>query len=234
MQVFGIFINWVIFCLIWCHFQLNEEWRQGRVALTAASPTHLCKNELGSEVEGVQFVGLLQLPPLLLYQALDGVLQLLAVTQQRQRWRLKARANVHRSRAWRQCCSRCRLVPAVDPVQLEVDLRLDQHRLPRVKVLLDLQQQLLLCTAEKRRRWVVTSPRSAGCSGQPSLSPFTAAPRKSRLEMSTTVPRSRLRTSTFCRFFRASRCVCVEELHTCTVCCTPGPVRAATEEPAQK
>lgn len=45
--------------------------------------THLCKYELGSEVEGVQFVCLLQLPPLLLDQALDGILQPLAVTQRR-------------------------------------------------------------------------------------------------------------------------------------------------------
>lgn len=195
-----------------------------------ASRTHLCKYELGGEVEVVQFVRLLQLSPLLLYQALDCVLQLLAVTPERH---IKTRPNVHRETSRRQSRLRRRLVPAVDPVQLEVNLRLDQHRLPRVEVLLDLQQQLLLCTAEDRRwRWP-WGHRWGGAelSAELSRSPFTAAPRKSRLEMSTTVPRSRLRTSTFCRFCRSSRCACVEELHTCTVCCTPGPVRAAAEEP---
>lgn len=47
-----------------------------------ASWIHLRKYELSSEVDGVQFVCLLQISPLLLYQALDGILQLLPVTQQ--------------------------------------------------------------------------------------------------------------------------------------------------------
>lgn len=44
--------------------------------------------------------------------------------------------------------------------------------------------------------------------------------------MSTTVQRSRLRTSTWAKLSRLSRCVCVEELQTSTVCCTAGPVSA--------
>lgn len=43
---------------------------------------------------------------------------------------------------------RC-LVPLVNPGKPEVEVWLDQHRLPRVKVLLDLQQQLFLCTQSK-------------------------------------------------------------------------------------
>lgn len=60
-------------------------------------------------------------------------------------------------------------------------------------------------------------------------SPFTGTPRKSLLEISTTVQRSRLRTSTWSKLSSLSRCIWVEELQTPTVCCTPGPVRAADE-----
>lgn len=58
--------------------------------------------------------------------------------------------------------------------------------------------------------------------------PLTGTPRKSLLEMSTTVQRSRLRTSTWAKLSRSSRWVCVEETLTSTVCCKPGPVRADT------
>lgn len=42
--------------------------------------------------------------------------------------------------------SRCCLVPLMNPAELEVDVRFDQHSLPRVKILVDLLQQLFLCT----------------------------------------------------------------------------------------
>lgn len=58
----------------------------------------------------------------------------------------------------------------VDPVQLEVNLGLDQHRLPRVEILLDLQQQLLLCTTEKKKN---TAARD---DGSPAVSPLAGAP----------------------------------------------------------
>lgn len=60
-------------------------------------------------------------------------------------------------------------------------------------------------------------------------SPSMGTSRKSLLEMSTTVQRSRDRTSTWARPSRLSRCVWVEELQTSTVCCTAGPVRAGEE-----
>lgn len=60
--------------------------------------------------------------------------------------------------------------------------------------------------------------------------PFSGTPRKSLLEMSTTVQRSKLRTSTWSKLCRSSRWVCVEETLTSTVCCKPGPVRADTEK----
>ena len=39
-------------------------------------------------------------------------------------------------------------MPLADPAQLEVNVWFDQHLLPGVKVPLDLQQQLLLCTQD--------------------------------------------------------------------------------------
>lgn len=57
-------------------------------------------------------------------------------------------------------------------------------------------------------------------------SPLIGTSRKSLLEMSTTVQRSRLRTSTWAKLSRLSRCACVEELQTSTVWCTAGPVSA--------
>ena len=60
-------------------------------------------------------------------------------------------------------------------------------------------------------------------------SPLTGTSRKSRLEMSTTVQRSKLRTSTWAKLSRSSRWVCVEETQTSTVFCKPGPVRAETD-----
>lgn len=61
-------------------------------------------------------------------------------------------------------------------------------------------------------------------------SPLTGTPRKSLLEMSTTVQRSKLRTSTWSKLSKPSKWVCVEETQTSTVCCKLGPVRADTED----
>lgn len=47
-----------------------------------SSQTRLCKYELCSEVDAVQFIHLLHVPPLQLYQVLYGVLQLLAAGRQ--------------------------------------------------------------------------------------------------------------------------------------------------------
>lgn len=60
-------------------------------------------------------------------------------------------------------------------------------------------------------------------------SPLTGTPRKILLEMSTTVQRSKLRTSTWVKSSRLSRWICVEDVQTSTVCCKFGPVRADTE-----
>ena len=45
--------------------------------------------------------------------------------------------------------SRCSLVPLVNPAELEVNVWFDQHSLPSVKILLDLQQQLFLWTQSR-------------------------------------------------------------------------------------
>ena len=70
-------------------------------------------------------------------------------------------------------------------------------------------------------------------------SPFRGTPKNSLLEMSTTVQRSRLRTSTWpaasrsppsgcvdCSSLRPSRCVWVDDTQMSTVLCSPGPVSA--------
>ena len=55
---------------------------QGEPALSVCGLSvavgYLCKYEVGREVDAVQFLRLLQLPPLVVDQDLDGVLQLLA------------------------------------------------------------------------------------------------------------------------------------------------------------
>lgn len=61
-------------------------------------------------------------------------------------------------------------------------------------------------------------------------SPSTGVSRNSLLEMSTTVQRSKLRTSTWSKTSRLSRWVCVEETQISTVCCRLGPVRADGEQ----
>lgn len=61
-------------------------------------------------------------------------------------------------------------------------------------------------------------------------SPSTGISRNSLLEMSTTVQRSKLRTSTWSKTSRLSRWVCVEETQISTVCCRLGPVRADGEQ----
>lgn len=54
--------------------------------------------------------------------------------------------------------SRCCLVLLMNPAELEVDVGFDQHRLPRVKILVDLLQQLFLCTATELTSLFLTLP----------------------------------------------------------------------------
>lgn len=60
-----------------------------------------------------------------------------------ERWAYAWRSTTIWMIKWRSD-SRCCLVPLVNPVKLEVNVWFDQHSLPCVKVLLNLQQQLFL------------------------------------------------------------------------------------------
>lgn len=94
-------------------------------------------------------------------------------------WHVKVK-RAQREVTTRESGLRRRLVPAVDPVQLEVNLRLDQHRLPRVEILLDLQQQLLLCTAERQDGWWPSSPAASLPAAAPSWASHRSPTRPGR------------------------------------------------------
>lgn len=118
----------------------------------------------------------------------------------------------------------------VEPSNFEEYIRLNQNRLPSLEIVLNFHQQVPLWNTQRSFGLAVWQSNYEEAGLQSLIRPLRGTPRKSLLEISTTMALSRLRVSTCPEVsvmsWRWSKCSAVELAQMDAVLLRPGPVRA--------